>query len=233
MSNQLNSVLFDLDNTLYNYDSCNQVGLKSIFDNLSKVISIAEDDFFELYDSSRIEVKLHIPYQASSHSRLLYIKILLEKISTPVDPRLIISLEENYWSAFLEEMDLFEGVADCLEYLQAKKIKIGLVTDLNLRIQLKKLIKLDIHKYFNKIITSEEVGIEKPSPKIFNYALNSLKTTASETCMVGDSLDRDIKGAAKLGIYTIFKNSENKIISEANKTFNDFIQLRSIFNEII
>lgn len=232
MSSRLNCVLFDLDNTLYDYDSCNQEGLESVFDNLSKVISITQDHFHELYDSSRIEVKSHIPHQASSHSRLLYIKVLLEKISMPIDPRLVLSLEESYWSSFLNKMDLFEGVIECFEYLHANKIRIGLITDLNLRIQLKKLIKLDIDKYFNKIITSEEIGIEKPSEEIFNYALNSLKTTASETCMVGDSLDRDIKGASKLGIYTIYKNPKNKATVEAKKTFNNFTQLISIFDEI-
>lgn len=233
MINQFKCILFDLDNTLYEYDPCNNYALEVVFKEISKNHKVSHDDLHKLYNFSRSEVKKSIPYQASSHSRLLYLKTLLEKISNPVNPCLVIQYEKIYWDAFFNKMSLFEGVVDCLKYLQANNIKVGLITDLNLRIQLKKIDKLNIFKYFHKIVTSEEVGIEKPSPIIFEHMLKSLGVLSSEACMVGDNLERDIKGADRLGIYTILKSNKVSSDMHVKETFNDFKELKNIFEKII
>jgi len=68
--------------------------------------------------------------------------------------------------------------------------------------------KLDISRFFNAILVSEEVGWRKPHPKIFQEALKRLETTAKETVYVGDSPQEDIKGAQFVGMKTIFVPSQ-------------------------
>ncbi len=58
--------------------------------------------------------------------------------------------------------------------------------------------------YFDAIVTSVDVGCEKPNPAIFVRALERLGCSPAEVVMVGDDLARDIQGAANLGIITIY-----------------------------
>ena len=78
--------------------------------------------------------------------------------------------------------------------------KIAIITDLTTEIQLKKIIKLGISKYVSFIITSEEIGKDKPDPEIFHYALDRLNCKPKEAIMVGDDIRRDIISAKRLGI---------------------------------
>ena len=63
--------------------------------------------------------------------------------------------------------------------------------------------------------------------------LKSLGVLSSEACMVGDNLERDIKGADRLGIYTILKSNKVSSDMHVKETFNDFKELKNIFEKII
>jgi putative hydrolase of the HAD superfamily len=71
------------------------------------------------------------------------------------------------------------------------------------------MINSNIYHYFEKVITSESVGVKKPNPKVFNYALQMVKATPHECMMIGDNLEADIQGAINCGIKAIHYNSEN------------------------
>jgi putative hydrolase of the HAD superfamily len=92
----------------------------------------------------------------------------------------------------------------------AKKVKLGLVTDTNTSFEPSvrtALQRLGIESFFSAIVTSQDVGVEKPSPEIFQEALRRLGVAASDAVMVGNDLDRDIAGARRLGMPTILFTS--------------------------
>jgi len=70
------------------------------------------------------------------------------------------------------------------------------------------LEELSLKKYFTSIVDSAVVGIRKPNPQIFEIALNELSVNPTETVVIGDSYDNDIKPAKSLGCYTIWINSK-------------------------
>ena len=70
------------------------------------------------------------------------------------------------------------------------------------------MVNSNIHHYFDKVITSESVGVKKPNPKVFDYALQMVKATPNECMMIGDNLEADIQGAINCGIKAIHYNSE-------------------------
>jgi putative hydrolase of the HAD superfamily len=61
---------------------------------------------------------------------------------------------------------------------------------------------LDAH--LDAVVISEEVGIRKPRPEIFRAVLEALDVAPEETLHVGDSLDADVRGAAAVGIRTVW-----------------------------
>jgi HAD superfamily hydrolase (TIGR01549 family) len=80
------------------------------------------------------------------------------------------------------------------------------------------LSNLGLTRYFESIVISGEVGIKKPNPKIFSYALKDTGLGPEEVCYVGDSPE-DVRGARAADIYPILiqRNKEDqKIISDYN-----------------
>ena len=64
--------------------------------------------------------------------------------------------------------------------------------------------------YFETLTVSEEVGVKKPNPEIFHYALRKAHATAEESLMIGDEMDVDIDGARAAGIDQIYFNLYGK-----------------------
>jgi putative hydrolase of the HAD superfamily len=94
-----------------------------------------------------------------------------------------------------------EGAKEFLESLRVPKC---LVTDFTVELQYRKLAKLGMLTFFDYIVTSEEVGAEKPAPKIFASALKKLNADASQAAMIGDDFEKDILGAAEFGMQAFW-----------------------------
>lgn len=69
------------------------------------------------------------------------------------------------------------------------------------------------------IVTSEEAGREKPKPSIFRLALKKAGCSPKETVMVGDSVEKDVRGAEKAGIAGILFAREGKRGGRIHKRF--------------
>ena len=69
---------------------------------------------------------------------------------------------------------------------------------------------------FEVVIFSSDIGIIKPSPKIFSKAIEELDTDISEVVYIGDSLRRDVEGAKNFGMSAIWIKDEQKMNSNLN-----------------
>ena len=125
-------------------------------------------------------------------------------------------------------MVLFENVTEYLEAHKSKGVKICILTDLTAHIQYRKIEKLGLAKYVDFLVTSEEVGVEKPHPSMFIKALQKLECKPSEAVMIGDSWSKDIVGANALGIPSIWINHKQE-----EQLLKDYIREVSRFEEIL
>ena len=196
----IEGVLIDLDNTLYDYSLVHTAAWKHTVQFAKKQLHLA--NFDKLICEARRQVHIDLADTAASHNRLLYFQKALELAGCPS----IIAaktLYDTYWNCFLDKMKLSKGVLKFLQLNQQKKICI--LTDLTALIQYQKLIRLKIAPYIHEIVTSEEVGAEKPSVRMFNAALNKLKLSPKQVCMIGDNYEKDILGALQAGIKPYWK----------------------------
>ena len=99
--------------------------------------------------------------------------------------------EPGVWS-------LFPEAAGVLSVLQARGLKLGLVSNFDRRLRAI-LRHLDLDHFFAGIIISSEVGADKPDPLIFRRALSMLDADPAATVHVGDDPERD-GGARALGL---------------------------------
>lgn len=197
---KLKGILFDLDNTLYDYSPCNYEGEKAAIKFLSEELALSASKTMRLYKEARTYVHEQLKNTAASHSRLLYCHKLIELATGSSEPVLARKASQIFWESFLNNMRPRSDVIRLLKYIKQNSIKMAIVTDLTTDIQIRKMEKLKIPQYIDVLVTSEEVGIEKPNPKIINFALNKLNLKKKEVMLIGDSLEKDKMVADQLQI---------------------------------
>ncbi len=206
---KIKGILLDIDNTLYDYDLCHKFAIDKCRQWLNNHLNIDEDSFNSAFTESKKTINERLVDTAASHNRLLYFQLTLEKLKIN-SLNYSLSLYNCYWDNFLSNMNPFQGI----EYIFNKyNGNICFVTDLTAHIQHRKIAKLDLAKYTNYIVTSEESGCEKPSQTIFKLALEKLNLDSSEVCMIGDNFEKDILGASKLCIQSLWLNRTKTKIS--------------------
>jgi FMN phosphatase YigB (HAD superfamily) len=151
-------VVFDLDNTFYDYESAHEIALSVLLEDfrLSSNIEAAE-----VYNTARTNVKFRLGSSASSHSRLLYLAECFALLKMEFNTSDLLDLEELYWGTFLRVMVAFPTSVKFVDELLAKEIKCALVTDLTAAIQYRKIENLNLVNKFQYVVTSEEAGGDK------------------------------------------------------------------------
>lgn len=198
----IKAVVFDLDNTVYNYDECHSLAMCRLQDYACNLYKMEKEEFETCFDSARKEVKNLLGNTGAAHNRMLYMQIFLEKIhSNPVEGAL--ELYDIYWNTMLEQMEPFPYVTSLMKWLKQNNISIGVLTDLTAHIQHRKIKELGIASYIDVIVTSEEAGKEKPSLCAFKRIKTKLGCKANEILMIGDSQAKDIDGATGAGMHAI------------------------------
>lgn len=100
---------------------------------------------------------------------------------------------------------LYDDAKYCLGEL-VKLFPLALITNGVPDLQREKIETTGIAKYFSEIVISGEVGYGKPDSRIYQIVLSRLKINPESTFSIGDSLERDIRGAKVLGIKTVWVN---------------------------
>jgi putative hydrolase of the HAD superfamily len=102
-----------------------------------------------------------------------------------------------------------DGVKETLEWFKERRYKMGVIS--NAMGQIRRLLEhAGIDHYFDVVLDSYEVGVEKPDVKIFDKALKAVGVAPHEAVHVGDLLECDMKGANKVGIVPILVDRENR-----------------------
>lgn len=203
MPKPLRAILFDLDNTLFPWDPCDERGRAAAYSVLQQAIDVSFDRFMQLHIAARDHLKQQLHGQASNHNRVLFFKYITDRLDGKPHPALILEMHAQYWDAFFKNIQPHPDAIRVLSQL-GETHKLALVSNHITQPQLEKITHLGFTPYFDAIITSEEVGVEKPDPRIFQLALDRLVATPDEAVMIGDHPRGDIEGAHLAGLRTIF-----------------------------
>lgn len=232
------AILFDTDNTLYPYDPAHDAAMKAVRDKVIRTFSIEPSHFDEAFYKARKEIKSRLKHTASSHSRLLYMQRMLEIIGLGSQVLLALDFEQTYWRTFLSNAILFDEVKELLDDIRLAGIPTAIVTDLTAQIQFRKIVYFGLDSCFDYIVTSEEVGFDKPHAAPFQIALEKTNPKGSCIWMIGDNPINDIEGARKtIGAVTLQKVHEGvevgSGISQPDAVINEFSELRKLLGKLL
>jgi putative hydrolase of the HAD superfamily len=98
----------------------------------------------------------------------------------------------------------FEGALETLQALRERQVGLGLLTNGSAEFQRKKIERFGLGRFFGVIVIEGEFGIGKPDKRVFAHALDRLTVAPSETWMIGDNLEWDVRPALELGMAAIW-----------------------------
>jgi putative hydrolase of the HAD superfamily len=189
------TILFDLDDTILDRNS-----------SLYKFVHLFKLKYSEAMDSDSKLIMKDIFFEIDKQGyrpREEVFKELQERVTSKYKP----DIEEliNFWNVeFPKCAEPMPNLYSVLNYFIDKNIKMGIITNGNPYFQNTKINKLNVRKYMQTIIISEEVDIRKPDPKIFHLALSKINSNNETTLFVGDNPLIDIKGAIDSGLVSVW-----------------------------
>jgi len=205
-------IFFDLDHTLWDFEKNSEEALAEIIEHcqdkcnfnftLEEFLEIYKpinDKMWELYRENKIakeELRIRRFGDALIHFGITDVKIA-EFIA------------DEYVKISPRKKNLFPHAMEALDYL-SKKYTLHIITNGFNEIQSTKLKMSKIDIFFDKVITSEAIGVKKPHPLIFSHALEQAGAKPEESLMVGDNYEADIVGALNSNIPAIYFNMDLK-----------------------
>lgn len=199
----IKALIFDLDNTLYDYDAAHEAAFLALAEDAGKTLGLSLERFTTLYQKAyRIQQSRAGSGSAAIHNRLIRCQIMLEQIGQPVfsAPR----MAERYWSVFLSHVRPAPGADACIPLLKAAGYTIGIGTNMTADYQFAKLERLGLAEYVDFMVTSEEAGAEKPDARLFNLCVEKAGCSAAECVFVGDNMEHDVYGAKQAGLCPVW-----------------------------
>ena len=228
MHNHIRHIFFDLDHTLWDFETNSGLTFKRIFElhnveaNLTEFLEVYKPINFYYWKLYR-EEKITKPQLRNGR-----LKDAFNELSFEIDDDLIYKLSYDYIEHLTTFDHVFEGTHDILRYLQKKYI-LHIITNGFEEAQERKMKASKLKSYFTTVTNSEMVGVKKPNPQIFNHALNKAGAHPSESVMIGDNLEADIQGAVNVGMDAILFDQSKSLENNNYKRVSHLMDLKYIF----
>jgi putative hydrolase of the HAD superfamily len=221
----IKAVIFDLDNTLVDFMRMKQLAIaaaiSSMIDAGLRLTPEEADERIEaIYKEQGIEFQ-------NVFDQLLYDEF--QKVDYKILSAGIIAYRRAREAALVP----YRHVNMTLVALIKRGIRLAVVSDAPGREAWLRLCYLNFHHMFDHVITFEDTGQRKPSPAPFLRALELLRVAPHETLMVGDWAERDMVGAAQVGITTVFArygDTFGTVESNAKYDLNDISELLQVID---
>ncbi|MGV8141475.1 MAG: HAD family hydrolase [Candidatus Woesearchaeota archaeon] len=206
--------------------SCSAFALMSIFNDVKKS-------------------HLHTDPDPESFSRARWLRETFERVDADYDLGISINTlikdadiyERKYWDCFNKKVKLYPNTLSTLEYLRSKKLKLAMLTDSDGKkgFKAERISNMDLGKYFDYILITDDTGKNKPSVENWEILLKSADLKANQCMMVGDHPNVDLVSAKKLGFITVWTKESLKNdahIDYVDYEISDIKEVTSIVDKI-
>lgn len=193
-------IFFDADETLFTFDSF--TGLQRMF--LDYSVTFTAEDF---QDYQAVNKPLWVDYQNGAITSLQLQRFVGwgEQLNVPPE-----ELNDAFMNAMAEICAPLPGAVSLVNALHGK-VKMGIITNGFTSLQQIRLERTGLRDRFDLLVISEEVGVAKPDPRIFDYALEQAGSPdRSRVLMVGDTAESDILGGINAGLSTCWLNAHHR-----------------------
>ena len=205
------NLFFDLDDTLWAFsinarDTFEEMYLKYDYQRYFQSF----DHYYTLYQRRNLELwdeygEGSITKEELNRQRFLY---PLEAVEAG-DAVLAKAFSDDFFSVIPTKSKLMPHADEVLNHLSSK-YNLYILSNGFQELQCHKMRSAGIDKYFKKVVLSDDIGVLKPWPEIFHFALSATQSNMRESLMIGDSWENDIAGAKGVEMHQVFYNPNGK-----------------------
>ena len=211
----LRAVLFDLDDTLFDHRICARTALTAFYDAHGALHARPFAEIERLHASFLEELHLRVtsgelPLEVARRERF---RRLFEAVGITAEEAAVVAAAETYRGGYMKIRRAVAGAGALLAAVK-QRARVGIVSNNLLEEQQGKLRQCALDRFVDQLVVSEEAGMSKPDPRIFEIALERLECRADEATMVGDSWAADVIGARAAGITPIWFNPDRALSPE-------------------
>lgn len=197
-------IIFDADETLFDFKESERVA----FENTMLEFGFEYDEAHHLKIYHRINTAIWKEFETGLITQK---KLKTERFKRLAHQLNIVFDEFEFAKSYMKHLAnasiLYEDSIPLVETLH-ENYRLTIITNGLTDVQDKRIRKSVIAKYFEDVVISEEVGVSKPDPRIFELALKNINfTDKSKVLLVGDSLTSDMQGGVNFGIDTCWFNA--------------------------
>jgi putative hydrolase of the HAD superfamily len=207
----LKAVFFDIDDTLFDTSGFAKLARKAALNMMIDAgLPLSSTEAYKL-------LREIIGQKGSNYDK--HFNVLTKTVFGEEKPLLISLGMINYHNVKFALLRPFPETISTLINIKAKGYQLGVISNGITIKQWEKLIRLGIYPFFDEVVTSDEVGFEKPHGRIFEVALNRMGCSAENSVMIGNKFTEDIMGAVNAGMSAILVNS--KLTTEEEKRIEE------------
>ena len=205
------NLFFDLDDTIWAFsqnarDTFEEVYQKYSFDRYFDSFN----HYYTLYQQRNTELWIEygegkITKDELNRQRFFY---PLQAVGVE-DEALAEQFSKDFFAIIPTKSTLMPHAKEVLEYL-APKYNLYILSNGFQELQCHKMRSAGIDRFFKKIVLSDDIGILKPWPEIFHFALSATQSEVHDSLMIGDSWENDVIGAKGVGMHQVFYNVTGK-----------------------
>ena len=137
-----------------------------------------------------------------------HFNVLTQVVLGHEDPMLVALGMITYHNVKMALLRPFADTIDTLIYLKSQGYRLAVISNGITIKQWEKLVRLNVYSFFDEVITSEEVGKEKPDKLIYDVAIRKMNGNPEKSVMVGNKFKEDGLGAVNAGLGAILINSD-------------------------
>lgn len=191
-------IYFDLDDTLLDHKKAEQNGLADVHGHFDEFKSISLETLIDTYhhinkglweEYGRGEIDRHILHRRRFEETFIELEI---------DPSLYVEAGKVYMSYYRNHWEWIDGAKYAYDRI-AEKYNVGIITNGFAETQWMKIDQFGFKNSARQIVISEEVGVMKPHPKIFDHSTGLAGVERNKILYVGDSISSDVKGGLSAG----------------------------------
>lgn len=196
-------LLFDADGTLFDFHRSE----KEVFLELLKFLGVADkyDEYNTIYHDENLKVweELEMGLITQENLKVERFKRFLNRVNLDVDPKLCAN---KFMELLSKSSLLLEGAYELIEKL-SKNYELVIVTNGLKEVQPLRVRESILKPFLRATVISDEINIQKPDPKIIDYALKLINHNSKiDVLMIGDRLQSDILAGINAGIDTVWYN---------------------------
>jgi len=214
------AVLFDVDDTLLDFQTGNRNAVNRLMDELG----YHDADRYNQYEAINLKCweELEAGLLTQNQLRVARFVRFFDRYPVSGDPK---QAAERFVELLGQQSILLPHALETVAKI-ARRLPVAIVTNGITDIQRSRLALSPLKDYVMEVVISEEVGVSKPRPGIFKIALDRLGVKAGDALMIGDGVNSDIRGANNALIDACWYNPEGKTLPEGVHAEHEIADIR-------